>query len=312
MNKILLSICIPTNGRIEILKKTLDSIFFQVKDFSEFEVILSDNSKTDELPELLNQYQNIPNIVYQKTDAIGFLNSINALKIGSGELLKLHNNYTELKKGSLDILLKTIKKNQIAKPVLFFSNRSLKHISLEEYKNFNDFIYVLSYFSSWSTGFSIWNSDFQKCSYIDYNEMFPHTSLLFEQNRKDLYIINNEELFINQKVSKKGGYNLFKTFAIDYLDMLNVCLRNKQISENTFKHIKRDMFKNFLIEWYCNTRILKNDYTYILSGIKQSMSIHYNNFSYYALVLLAFNKAFIQVLKNFVRKTFNMQKRGLK
>lgn len=311
MNKILLSICIPTNGRIEIVKKTLDSIFFQVKDFSEFEVILSDNSKTDELPELLNQYQNIPNIVYQKTDATGFMNSINALKIGNGELLKLHNNYTELKKGSLDILLKTIKKNQIAKPILFFSNRSLKHISLEEYKNFNDFIYVLSYFSSWSTGFSIWNSDFQKCFNINYNEMFPHTSLLFEQNRKDLYIINNEELFINQKVSKKGGYNLFKTFAIDYLDMLNVCLRNKQISENTFKHIKRDMFKKFLVEWYCNTIILKNDYTFILSDIKQSMNVHYSNSSYYTLILFAYNKAFIHVLKNFVCKTFNMQKRGL-
>ena len=50
-----LSICIPTNGRIEILKKTLDSIYanFEVS-YSEFEVVLSDNSLDNELLDLLN------------------------------------------------------------------------------------------------------------------------------------------------------------------------------------------------------------------------------------------------------------------
>lgn len=287
MNKILLSICIPTNGRIEILKKTLDSIFFQVKDFSEFEVILSDNSKTDELPELLNQYQNIPNIVYQKTDAIGFLNSINALKIGNGELLKLHNNYTQLKKGSLEIMLEAVKKYQTTKPLLFFSNYTLKDISIKEYNSFNDFMYALSYFSSWSTGFSIWNTDFQEYGDIEYNEMFPHTSLLFKQVRKELYIINNNDLFYNQNIPRKGGYNLFRTFGVDYLNMLAECYTIGSITRLTFNHIREQMFISFFVPWYYATKVKKNNFTYDLTSIKNSLSIHYPLYYYHLLLVSA-------------------------
>lgn len=308
MNNILLSICIPTNGRIEILKNTLDSIFNHVTDFSEFEVILSDNSKTNELPELLKQYSDIPNIIYQKTEVSGFMNSINALKLGSGELLKLHNNYTELKVGSLDRILDTIKKHQVKQPLLFFSNHSMKNITSEEFASFNKFMYSLSYFSSWSTGFCIWNTDFQHLKSIQYNKMFPHTSLLFEQTNKNSYIINNEDLFYNQNTRQKGGYDLFKTFAVDFLDMLDVCLKKNHITQRTFKHIKFDMHMNFLIFWYYNTKVLKNEYTFILSDIKQSMKVYYSGPSYYIMIFLAYKLYLVQFIKKAIRKTITYLK----
>ena len=65
MSEIYLSICIPTNGRIEIIKNTLDSIYKNCDvPFSEFEVVLSDNSNNDELLELLENYKQYSNIVY--------------------------------------------------------------------------------------------------------------------------------------------------------------------------------------------------------------------------------------------------------
>lgn len=287
MSKILLSICIPTNGRIEILNNTLDSIFLQAKDFSEFEVILSDNSTSDDMSVLLNKFKDIPNIVYKKTESSGFMNSINALSMGSGELLKLHNNYTELKIGSLDIIIKTIKENLANKPLLFFSSLSLKQKSIEEYDNFDEFMCSLSFYSSWSTGFSIWKSDFIKYSNIDYNKMFPHTSLLLEQNKKKLYIINNEDLFSNQNTPTKGGYNLFRTFCVDYLNMLNDSFNNGNISHSTFNHIKEHMYLSFLVPWYYQTKISRNNFTYDLTGIKSSLEIYYPKYYYYLMVAKA-------------------------
>jgi glycosyltransferase involved in cell wall biosynthesis len=70
MGNLYLSICIPTNGRIEIVRQTLDSIYKECKvDFVDFEVVLSDNSNNDELLLLLEEYKQFPNIIYSKTNS---------------------------------------------------------------------------------------------------------------------------------------------------------------------------------------------------------------------------------------------------
>jgi glycosyltransferase involved in cell wall biosynthesis len=311
MSNILLSICIPTKDRIEILKNTLDSIFSQVEDFSEFEVVISDNSITNELPELLKQYSNIPNIVYQKNDVPGFMNSINALRMGQGELLKLHNDYTELKKGSLNRMLDIIKKNKFKRPLLFFSDSSLNDISVAEYTNFNDFMYTISYFSTWSTCFCIWKYDFNLLSNIEYDNMFPHTSLLLEQSDKESYIVNNEDLFYNQATPGKGGVNLFHNFCVLYLNMLAGCLEKKVIHKRTFNHIKEHMFLSFLIPWYYNTKIKKNNFTYDMTGIKSSLNVYYPSHYYYRLLIRAWFGFFLKRIFRWVLNLFDIRKTQL-
>ena len=216
MSKILLSLCIPTNGRIEILKNTLDSIYTQTDDYSEFEIVISDNSKTDELQDLLVRYKNIPNIKWEKCTSEGFLNSVNALKMGSGEFLKLLNNYSMIKNGSLEKMISFIKENEKMKSQLFFSSNNLHGVPIKRFDNFNDFMYGLSYWSSWSTGFCIWKSDFDKLNRsnnFSYNKMFPHTSLLFSLHDKNSYVIDDESLFDNQEVQKKGDIT-FSRFLV--------------------------------------------------------------------------------------------------
>lgn len=306
MSSLLLSICIPTRGRSEILEKTINSIFSSKVNFSEFEVVIYDSSDINDQIDTLPDFCNYPNLTYKKGKNDGFLNLISALKMGKGAFLKLHNDYSEFSSNGLNMLLNIIKNNLEEKPLIFFGNDSLtKTQNTKYYNSFDNFLYNISYFSTWSTAFGIWKIDFDDLKDVNINPMFPHTSLLLNLNIKNSYIINNDRLFFNQSVNKKGGYNLFKTFTIDYLDMLKVSLNNKHISENTFKHIKHDMFKNFLIEWYCNTKILKNEYTFILSGIKQSMRVHYSYYSYYSMIFLSYRKAFMRFIKYIVRKFFN-------
>ena len=286
MNTIILSICIPTNGRIEILLNTIDSIYKEGCDNDEFEVIISDNSERADLEELLSQKHNFPNLHYYHTNVSGFMNSINALNMGVGELLKLHNNYTVFQKGSLKKMLEIIREHLDEKPLVFFSNNSLKLKSRVVSYSFNDFLFNLSYFSSWSTGFSIWNIDFKNHCKIDFNQMFPHTSLLFEQIEKDSYIIYDDILFFNQSVPTKGGYNLFKVFCVDFLGMLSKCTEDNKISVITFNHIKRNMFYSFLIPWFYATKVKKNNFTYDLTRIKESIVVYYSGWHYYLMLLV--------------------------
>lgn len=289
MNTIYLSICVPTNGRIEILKKTLDSIFVNCTvSYSDFEVVLSDNSDTDELVELLDSYKQYPNIIYGKTTAVGFLNSVNALQMAKGLFLKLHNNYTMINNGSLDQMVSFVKNSEKIKPVVFFTNGLLGNYDVKQYDSFDLFSYGLSYWNSWSSGFSVWKQDFDNCSLMNLSGVFPQTSLLLLQHEKNAFIIDDKILFTNQEVPKKGGYNLFKTFGIDYLKIMEDATNLGMVSAKTFTKIKKDLFYKFFIEWYHNTKIVKNDFTFDMNGIEDSLAVYYGKHAFYKLKILSY------------------------
>jgi len=304
LNQKLLSICIPTRGRVSILEMTLDSIFNSKVELSEYEVIIYDSSDNDELSDLIALKYNYPNLIHKKGKNNGFYNLISALELGNGKFLKLHNDYTSFYEHSLEIMLQCIKADLLGQSVLFFSNGSLKMKTIKSFGSFDDFLYEISYFSSWSTAFGIWKSDFDKVKNFELNPMFPHTSLLFKLYGKKSYLVNDEELFENQDVSKKGGYNLFETFAVTYLKMVENLLIEKQISTKTFDFIKSNLYHKFLIEWYFLTKIQRNEYTFDLSNIKKSMLVYYSALLYYRMVLIAYFRAF----KNLVKITLNLRR----
>lgn len=287
MRDLCLSICIPTNGRIEIVRQTLDSIYKECKvDFADFEVVLSDNSNNDELLLLLEKYKQFPNIIYSKTNSEGFLNSINALTMGKGQFLKLHNNYTMFTSDGLEKFVSFIKQEYIIKPVVFFKNSGKNGI--RNYDSFDLFCSDLSFWNSWSTGFSIWKTDFDNIIKNNLNSMFPHTSLLLLQYSKEKFLINDEIYFTNQDVPKKGGYNLFRVFAVTYLEMMEEQKINGNLSFKSFEKIKKNLFYDFLINWYCNTKLFKNEYTFDLEGIEKSMSVYYGTKGFSKLKLLSY------------------------
>jgi glycosyltransferase involved in cell wall biosynthesis len=298
MTNICLSICIPTKGRLEILKNTLDSIYLDYGgNFEDFEVVLSDNSTDELLPQLLKSYKHFPNIVYEKTTSEGFLNSMNALKMGNGVFLKLHNDYTIFNKGTLTAMISFIKSEMTLKPLIFFSNYEKNKNNVATYDSFNSFAYELSFLNTWSTGFSIWKEDYHKLATANVNKIFPHTSLLLSQFYKKTFMVNDLLLFKNQEVNRKGGYNLFEAFAVQYLKMIEASCQNGHITNHTFNHIKKDLFDNFLVVWYYNTMIKKNQYTFNLEHIKSSVAVYYSKAGYYKMVVLAYKKALLKGVK---------------
>ncbi len=293
---IFLSICIPTRGRIQILKKTLESIFSSTINLNECEIVIYDSSDDQELEINIHKWYAFPNLVYQKGPNHGYLNLISALKLGTGSFLKLHNDYSEMTEGSLLAIINQIKSVIQSRPTIFFSNGMLKNLDTDVNLDFNDFLYKVSFFSSWSNAFGIWKTDFESLRNGDIEKMFPHCSYLFALNKKK-FVINNKPLFFNHEIAGKGGYNLFETFAGVFLGMLKKNLDNGYISEKTFRHIKYDMLRNFFVVWYCNTVILDKGFSYGLENIKKSMLVHYSNLQYNLMLTLAYCKASLHLIR---------------
>ena len=301
----LLSICIPTYNRLEILIRTIDSIYADVTEdmFNMFEVVVSDNSKEHECQALVNKYSHYQNFHYYTTVCEGFLNSYYALSYGKGKYLKLHNNTALLKKGALCHMINLIKQNAQERPGIFFTDGYRLKGKVVHCSNYEDFMYVASYFSSWSTGFGIWKDDFDQAKGVDLNNFFPQTSLFVTQNEKQSFIVDDYNLFVTQNVPQKGGYNIFKAFSVDYLNMIKSQRDKNYITDKCYNYIKQSLLFGFLSVRYFKTVIAKMD-KFDHSDIKTNMLINYSRFDYLKFILASFWGPFRYITREFYRKHY--------
>jgi hypothetical protein len=306
INNPIISFCIPTNGRINTLKKTLGSFYLDNEDVDEnlYEICIADNSPADDAVEMLKPFFVKKNLKYKKNNASGFLNSIEALKMGSADFLKLHNNYSTLKKGALRTIIKMITLKKDEKPVIFFSNGSITNIKTSiEIANFDRFLNKISYWSTWSTAFGIWHDDFDiLCKNININNMFPHTSLLFESYSKNNFVIDNNKYFKNLSVYAKGGYHLTKTFCINYIDMIKTILSLNIIRRQTYKKIRLDILYFFFPPWYANVFLHKQEYTFDVSNTYELLKVNYNKLEIALFYIIFIINCLKIELKRFVLK----------
>lgn len=251
VNQPILSICIPTYKREYLIEKLLTGIYSQNCDCSLFEVCITDNSETDETQDLIQEkFAGISNLHYKKVECEGYRNSIEALKLGNGKFLKLHNDYTMFNDGCLQKLIDSIVAQEKDRPVVFYTLRGKKETRL--YKLFDEFMYDINYLSTWSSSFSIWKDDFDRLmrESIDCNYMFPHTSLLFAESWKKCFLVDEYGYYYNDQPKKKGGikgksgYNLVDNFVRIYLGMVNDDLVSKKIiSPKTYTRIETNILR---------------------------------------------------------------------
>lgn len=288
MNKeIQLSLCIPTNGVIEWVQPVLNSIYEEKHPIGNFEVIVTDNGNNKNFSNFMKAYCNRhDNLIYKKTDAVQFKNQIEAFKLASGKLIKFVNHRMVLLPGGLNYLLEFVSKNENSQPFVYF----LDNVCGGEYDNFDQFVKELSYWSSYSGGVAIWKNDFNKIDLNkSFNKLFPHTDIIFCAKDKEKYIIDNHKIMesLPTDETKKGKYNLFYAFAIEYPSIILELYREGAISYNTLKKVKDDNFK-FLIGLYTDYIILRKPCSYDLSAYKENLKIFYekNNLIFGVIVCL--------------------------
>lgn len=309
-SNIKVSLCMPTNGVVDWVFPVLDSIYSQGVDESLFEVVITDNGHNDEFKDKIKSFvAKHSNIVYAETEALPFINEIESYKRARGELIKFVNHRTKLVKGTLNRLIGFVDKYRSEKPVVYYSNGVLEiDKKIHEYDSFDQFVKYLSYWSSWSTGMTIWKDDFEKLSddVSDYNELFPHTNILFAERTRGKYIIDNSVIFDEIPVghANKGKYNVFYAFGVEYPAIICDLLRNDAISKKTFLNVKNDNFK-FVSKMYLDFLVLKHKCSYDLSGRQESLNVFYSygKVKRKALALLILNvlKIPLRITKKIIR-----------
>jgi glycosyltransferase involved in cell wall biosynthesis len=216
----LLSICIPTYNRCDILDKTLMNLFSN-PDFDEnkIEIIVSDNASTDNTSEIVAKYPLVK--YYRNSENIRDLNFSKTLEYATGSYIRLFNDTLTFRKNALNSMLANIEKHLGEDVNLFFFANILSNTNcLKEIIGKSDFLKTASFGSTWIASFGIWRNDFIKISnknrFADLQ--FVQVDWCFrivENNKKTL--IYFEDMFDVFIPKKKGGYNIIKTFTNNYL-----------------------------------------------------------------------------------------------
>lgn len=298
-NSPLLSICIPCFGRMEYVRNTLNSIYRDNAGvgLDKFEVVISDNDSKQVISVLADEFKAYPNLRYFHTECEGFMNSYHVLTYAQGEFLKLHNSQTLFRKGALQTILEEVEKYKDKRTLIFYANGLLGKFQSSEYDTFESFMHALSYWSSWSNGFTIWRKNFEQIGDIELNRLFPHTSLFLTQHHATGYCINDQVLFDVQRIPKRGGHNKFEAFTIEYPSLIAQCRKEGFISEKCEKHILRDIMMEFLPSLVFNKYIARIE-TFDATGFRQNIKRYFPRYAYGLVWALAL----IQPFRLFTRK----------
>ena len=301
MAKYLLSICISTNNVARWVIPAVRNIYSLGSDEKKFEVVIADNGDHSELESSVNEFYNHSNFRYVKTKAEGFYNIIENFVQARGDFMINLNHRSLLQKGAIEQIYEVGCKYLEQRPLIYFSNGFLKKNQVLEYETFNQFLNILSYRSSLSQGLFFWKEDLLNIPNIKFAKMSPNVSLLFDSKIKNKFVIDDRLISNEQDSRGKFGYDLFDTFAVHYLDLVNSVREEGHISKKTFYKIKIDVFK-FLRRCYFDMTLLGHKGNYKLEGIKDSLSVYYSANYYFKMITYSYSIAIIKASYNKIFK----------
>lgn len=308
----LLSICIPTRGRVDVLKNTLESIAQESIDPACLEVVISDNSDGDEISELARVFKNSGmNLVYHKSTEKSPYNLVVPMLMAKGSFIKLHNDYSAFLPGGIHALINFITNNEDSRPQTLFCNGNLTFRTTKYSANFDQFIADSSYWNTWSSAFSIWRSDLDllDTSKAALDENFPHVSLLFSNRDKASYCVDNHIYFINQPVTAKGGYNIFKLFCVDYVGMLKELISYGAITDKTYRTILCNLRDKFIPRWLQASVYTNNGLTFDNADHLVNIKQNFNGIDFIIIQVRASAYVIRWYIKELVKKCLPMRTR---
>lgn len=284
MCKYLLSICIPTNGVSRWVVPNVRQIYSLGTDNEIFEVVVADNAPNDEMEKAMAEFSKYSNFRYVKTQAEGFYNIIENFVQAKGDFMIKINHRCLLQKGSIERIYQIGCDYIDRKPLIFLSNGNLGENKKMEFGTFDEYLSKLSYWSSLSEGLFFWKEDIAKVPNISFAPMSPNVSLMFNSKTKNLFIIDDIKFGDAQDSKGKHGYDVFYTFAVLYLDLVNQVRIEGYLSRDSFIKIKRDL-SHWLRGIYYQMDVMGDKGNYILKDIKKDLSVYYTKDEYYRMVL---------------------------
>jgi Glycosyltransferases involved in cell wall biogenesis len=263
----LLSICIPTYNRGNILKKTLNTYVNDPHFDSSLEIIISDNCSEDETQEIGKKFaEDYDNIFYYRNETnLRDINFIKALSYGNGKYLKLMNDTVTFQAGKLQLLKDILNiEAETGNHVLFYQNIPyLNANKTVKSDNINDLVANVSHWITWIANFGVWKDDFEKlkdkdrCFHLQFLQSDWTIRLTTAGKSCNIYF---NDFFEIEKESNKRPYNLFIVFGRNYLSLYDEYLHSGLLKKSVFNNEQYRLFRYFFVGWYKILVIPKNDF----------------------------------------------------
>lgn len=228
MNNPIISFCIPTYNRAEVLRKSLESYVNNAFFDEHFEIIISDNASTDNTNEVGEYYASkYDNIKYFKNECnIRDANFPLSMDRASGKYLKLMKDNLIILDDGLKYLKNSVLELLDSKIPVFFSNGALFNSFSKDgiyCDSFDSFIVHLSYYVTSIFIFGCWKEDWEAI-----NDKLKYSKLQLSQDdwayqilerRGNAYIKSG--IFCESiEIGRRSGYNWFKVHVENYYAIL--------------------------------------------------------------------------------------------
>lgn len=280
-NSVLLSICIPTYNRANLLKSMLENLIALdvMKKSDEIEIVILDNASPDETEtvgrDFATRYSNL--VRYYRNDVnIGDANFGKVLSLGRGEFLKLSNDTLLHTEEGLRYTLDLIRRYRKTKPILCLRCTSTGNPE-QHFTTLDSFWKARSYFCTWIAEFGVWKSDFTTAEDFARATETHLTQVDFQlrlmMRKKDAVIV--EGIFFKGIPRKKMGaecVNSARVFGVDYIDLLLPYVKTGYLSSSTLNQEKWRVFRYMILP---NVLITRPTFMFPKSGFVKHLFKHY-------------------------------------
>ncbi|MBA2942398.1 glycosyltransferase [Paenibacillus sp. CGMCC 1.16610] len=250
----LISICIPTYNRSACLDQCLRTIFNQIGDDNNFEVIVSNNNSVDSTDEIVKKYINrYSNIKYHKNEEnIGSeKNILKTISLAKGTFCMIHGDDDYFKEGTLYHIYNQV--NQHKQCGMFFLDvrRDNNNVYLGE--GMNQYLRATSNYCTFISSLILKRVEINKIETIDrflgtfINQVYIQFSIL--ENNPFFGVINGRIYTYAHNVN--GGYSFAKVFIENYLKILNY-FNDKGLQSSSIAFEKKFMLDAWVIPSYTN------------------------------------------------------------
>ena len=257
MNKefpFLLSICIPTWNRAEILRKSLEALTAESCFRSgRVEIVVSDNASADATPEICREFEarfpeNFTCCLLEKGIDAHF-NFQNALSLGRGEFLKLQTDYIYFRPGDLDLYAAFLETHR-REARLFLPGEEETAGSSPFVSGIDEAVGRLSF------GITSINSlclsrelyDSLENPFREWRRFFPQLDIIFRllaRGERGMLLPH----FSTVRQETRNVRNHAQTFSC-YLDLLSERVAAGELKEKTFRREKKRLLFKYLIPYH--------------------------------------------------------------
>lgn len=251
----LISICIPTYNRADVLNESLKRIVSNIDFDDSVELVISDNCSTDNTQEVVERYTKLySNVKY-------FRNEINiydknfwlALSRGTGEYKKLQNDNLAFKNGALARMKKDVFDNLKNNRPLFFTGNTIytkKKNEIINCNSLNEYVEALSTFVTYISNFGAYSKDLCLVdNYFLYQELkLSQVDWSYQITKKrNGCVICDYEIYeiVPVQIGIRKGYNWFSIHLDNYYKIMTPYIANGDISLKTYKSDRINLLNYF-------------------------------------------------------------------